>query len=629
MLIRQLEMKNFRGVASGRVRFTQNTLLVGGNNVGKSTICEALDLALGPERLNRRPAIDEHDFYASTYVAEEGTPVPITIRVILTNLGDEAERRFGPHLRRWNDKTFSFVDEAADGADYADDPDMVWALPILFRARYDAEEDDFEADTFFDHPVEDPADLDEEVAASLGAGQDRFTRSHKRLCGFVFLRTLRTGSRALGLQRGSLLDTVLRLSNEGSAEMWMDTLRQMRELDPAVGDVPDLLEMRKQIRERMGAFINLAPGDESTAFFASDLTREHLREVVRLFIATGPSDHPVPFTRQGTGSINLLVFALLTMIAQLKGSKTVVFAMEEPEIALPPHTQRRVTRFVRREMGQIIVTSHSPYVIEQFEPEDIVMLAREVDGTLSGVPIDPAGVKLKSYRSQRRQFSEAILSRAVLVVEGQTEASILPIASSVLEESEQGYTHLDLAGVSIFTANGDGDVPRWGPIFRALGKVPFALYDKQSTPYNAEAQADLASYEENWESPELSIEDLLVSQVPITVLRRFLDDVVQRSDFPIHQTTYDASKSEAELPAIASKVLKARKGDAWGYSAMLVEHCQDHSELPTFIVDALDRINELIAPPVLPEEAKHSDGATEEDSADDAGDAAGEDDKTP
>jgi putative ATP-dependent endonuclease of OLD family len=303
--------------------------------------------------------------------------------------------------------------------------------------------------------------------------------------------------------------------------------------------------------------------------------------------------------------------------------------MEEPEIALPPHTQRRVTRFVRREMGQTIVTSHSPYVIEQFEPEDIVMLAREEDSTLAGVPIDPAGVKLKSYRSQRRQFSEAILGRAVLVVEGQTEASILPIASSVLEESQQGYTHLDLAGVSIFTASGDGDVPRWGPIFRALGKIPFALHDKQPTPYDAEAQADLASYEENWESPELSIEDLLVSQVPITVLRRFLDDVVQRDDFPIHQATYDASKTEAELPAIARKVLKARKGDAWGYSAMLVEHCQGRGELPAFIVDALDRINELIAPPVLPEEAEHSDGAAEEDGADDAGDAASEDAEAP
>ena len=52
----------------------------------------------------------------------------------------------------------------------------------------------------------------------------------------------------------------------------------------------------------------------------------------------------MPFGRLGTGSINLLVFALLTFIAELKDKQSVIFAMEEPEIALPPHQQRRVAR---------------------------------------------------------------------------------------------------------------------------------------------------------------------------------------------------------------------------------------------------------------------------------------------
>ncbi len=56
----------------------------------------------------------------------------------------------------------------------------------------------------------------------------------------------------------------------------------------------------------------------------------------------------------GTGAINTLVFALLTRIADLKGRESVIFAMEEPEIALPPHSQRRMTRFVIKEMGQAI-----------------------------------------------------------------------------------------------------------------------------------------------------------------------------------------------------------------------------------------------------------------------------------
>ncbi|MBB1515751.1 AAA family ATPase [Tessaracoccus sp. MC1679] len=603
MKVRQLEIENFRGVCLGKVVFADNTLLVGGNNVGKSTVCEALDLVLGPERTSRRPVVDEHDFHRSTYLDADKTAIPIVIRAVVVDLPDEARRRFGGHLRRWNDTDRSFVDDLENGAEHADDEGVTWALPVSFRARYDAVEDDFEADTFFEHPLPELDELDDEEASSLGGGRDRFTRAHKRLCGFVYLRALRTGSRALGLQRGSLLDTVLRLSEEGSAEMWMETLRQMRDLDPAIGAIPDLESLLTQIRERAGGFVRLAGNDDATAFFASDLTREHLREVVRLFVATGPSDHAVPFTRQGTGTVNLLVFALLTMIADLKERQSVIFAMEEPEIALPPHTQRRVARFVKREMGQAIVTSHSPYVIEQFEPNEIIMLSHESGGDVEGMPINPAGIKLKSYRSQRRQFSEAILSRGVLVVEGETEASILPIAAAVLEKSSADYVHPDLAGVTIFTANGDGDVPRWAPILRALGKVPFGMVDKQTTPYTGGNAVSLKSFEEFWESPVEGIEELIVSEVPTAVLRRFMDKAVQLPDFPAHQAKYDSSITDADLPEIALKTLEARKGDAYGYAALLIEGCQSRDDLPEFLVAALERINEVLTPAATPTDA--------------------------
>jgi putative ATP-dependent endonuclease of OLD family len=199
-----------------------------------------------------------------------------------------------------------------------------------------------------------------------------------------------------------LLDTVLKLGSTGAAEMWHDTPARLQTLDPAIGDIEQLKQIRAEVRSRMGRFVNLAPGDEATAFFASDLTREHLREVVRLFIAAQPGAHLVPFGRLGTGSLNLLVFALLTFIAELKDKQSVIFAMEEPEIALPPHTQRRVTRFVLSEMGQSIVTSHSPYVIEQFDPQQIVILNREDARKLTGHPIDALDVKPKTFRTERR-----------------------------------------------------------------------------------------------------------------------------------------------------------------------------------------------------------------------------------
>ena len=605
MRVQQLIIRNYRGVAEGTVDFAGHTLLVGGNNIGKSTICEALDLVLGPERLGRRPVVDEHDFHCGQYLDGDGKPVPIEILAVLTNLSAQAEKQFFRHLRRWNVEQRAFADEGEAGPEAGDAPGTVWALPVLFVGRYDPEEDDFIGNTFFDHPQEALDDENNEAEVRLGGGRRKFTREHKRLCGFLFLRALRTGSRALSFQRGSLLDTVLRLPGSGLAEMWQNTLKRLRELDPAIGDIEQLQGISKEIRERMAQFLNLTPGDDATGFFASDLTREHLREVVRLFVSAEPSGYLLPFQRLGTGSVNLLVFALLTFIAELKDKQAVIFAMEEPEIALPPHTQRRVTRFVLSQMGQAIVTSHSPYVIEQFQPEQIVVLARADQGKLSGIPINLHGIKPKVFARERRQFAEAILANAVLVVEGATEAAIFPAASSVLEQylGSEVYSHFDIAGVTVFDAGGDGSTPQYGPCFAALGKLVFCFYDKPNVPLSAEATTKLASYTQVWESPEKGIESPLVKEMPEPVLRRFLNAVKDRPDFPqVGAVTNDLTA--VQVQNLVQKILEARKGNNYGYASLLIAQCNGGDELPATIRDILLAIHKFLTPAPAPKPAE-------------------------
>jgi len=591
MRVRRLTIENFRGVKHGEVAFEQHTLLVGGNNVGKSTICEALDLVLGPERMFRHPVIDEHDFYKGRYVDDDDAVVEIRIQAVLIDLDDEQQRRFFTHLRRWDDAAREFVDEGPGGLGRSDDSSVLWALSAVFLGRYDRDEDDFVGETFFDHPVPPTDGLDDEERGRLGSGRDPFGRTHKRLCGFVFLRALRTGSRALSLQRGSLLDTILRFDTEGSAQMWQATLDSLRDLDPAIGEIEKLQGIRHQIRENMARFVNLGPGDDATTFFASDLTRQHLREVVRLFIATQPSEHPVPFARQGTGTINMLVFALLAIIADLKGTHGAIFAMEEPEIALPPHTQRRVTRYVLQKMGQSIVTSHSPYVIEQFDPDNVVVLNRDGEH-LVGAPIDVTQVKPKTYRMHKKQFAEAILSRAVLVVEGATELAVFDAVSTALERLRgDGYTHIDLAGVSLFNAGNDKSVPRYAPIFRSMDKRVYGVWDKPSSPKTEESDEEKEAFDRYWEAPETGIERVLTKQTTNAVLRRFLDDVLTRDDYPRH-IAYSSETADADLQSVAYQVLKVRKGDGAPYGAILIDHCHAIDEVPAFLLDVLSTINE-------------------------------------
>lgn len=64
MKIARIKIEKFRGINECEILLSGHTVLVGDNNIGKSTILEAIDLVLGPERLSRFPVIDEHDFYA-------------------------------------------------------------------------------------------------------------------------------------------------------------------------------------------------------------------------------------------------------------------------------------------------------------------------------------------------------------------------------------------------------------------------------------------------------------------------------------------------------------------------------------------------------------------------------------
>lgn len=622
MRVRRLTVQNFRGIRSGVIDLPKHALLVGGNNLGKSTICEALDLVLGPERMWRRPVVDEHDFHCGRYLPDRRQPLEdggtdaddyeralfgpeIRIDAILVDLSKEAERRFAGSLRPWDESSGGFIgEEPGVVPEDADKDSVVWGLQVCFIGRYNRVDDDFEGATFLAHPEREVLEGDEQ---RLGAGLQPFTREHKMLCGFVFLRALRTGSRALSLQKGSLLDTILRLYGEDASEMWERTLQALRDLDPAIGEVPQLQVIQQQIQARASQFVGLADTHEPTAFFASDLTRETLREFVRLFIATRGNNYLLPFQKHGTGTVNVLVFALLTFIAEMKSGRSVIFVMEEPEIALPPHTQRRISSYVLREMGQAIVTSHSPYVIERFESSDIVVLNRSHEGGLRGMPLDDRHITDHLFRSQRRQFAEAVLAEGVVVVEGATEVQVVHAVSTALErfKSSDGYVHIDIAGISVFDAGSDTQIPRYGPVFAAMEKYVAALVDKQKSPWSASDQAALSQYAHVVETSFYGIEDLLLAEIPEDAHRRFLERIADRDDYP-KVKKYDPGMDSDEVLELARQVLIARKGDNYGYSSFLIECCASADELPNTVAEFLLHINEALRPEELTDERDNS-----------------------
>ncbi|WP_307793460.1 ATP-binding protein [Amycolatopsis sp. MtRt-6] len=582
-----MSISNFRGVRSGSVLLDSHSLLVGGNAVGKSTICEALDLVLGLERLYRRPVIDEYDFHQAKYrgsdttSTEDSSPPEIRIEVVLTELSQEALRRFRGHLRPWSRDSGDFASPVSDDA--VELVNGEWCLPVVFRGRFNATEDDFEGDTFFAHPQRPDGDYDEDA---LGGELTAFRRDDKRFCGFLYLRPNRTGNRALSFGRGSLIDTIVRLESDRTGSLWTNALDALSGIDLAE-TTAGFAEIRGEVLSRIRKFLAMPEEDTAVGVRPSDLTREHLREVLRMFIAIQPGTYPVPFNRLSTGALNVLVFALLTYIADIRGPGSVIFAMEEPEIALPPHTQRRLVDFVTETMGQAIVTSHSPYVIERFDPSRIVVLKRDETGALTSGRIDLGeDVKPKKYREQRRQFAEAVLGRAVLVVEGATEvATYLAVADALAADPATPYQHPDVAGLSLFDAGGDARVPLYGPVFAALGKSVFGAHDTPNTPLTPEQLTKAQSFAIHLDIGFPSIEDLLVAQIPPAVQRKFLTTVATRSDYPQQCGHLPDPATDEQVTTLTRHVMKNRKGPE-SFAPLLIAECSPN-ELPRTLVDLL------------------------------------------
>jgi len=579
MRIVSLELANFRGVATGKLLFPGHTVMIGGNGAGKSTICEALNLLLGPDRLSRISPIDEHDFFERRYL-KDGQPIPIELEVILTDLTVDVLTRFRTHQEYWNTATGQLLDEAA-APENVDDGNVVPVLRIRFEGIYDIEEDEFKATTYFASP---PADDERR--------RPKVSRAAKRMFGFIYLRALRTGTRALSLERGSLLDVILRLKDDDRSAMWEQTLSSMEDLDPPVDAIPQLREILDEIDTRLRLVVGLSTDDRALRLYPSALTRESLRRSITLFGSSERSNTPVPYWRLGSGVINSMVFSLLTFIAELRSN--VIFAMEEPEIALPPHTQRRIVRFLQSRMHQSILTTHSPFVLEQYDPAGVVLLERGSDGGVAGRKIRIAGIKAKTYKGNlRRVLAEAMLGDAVLCVEGVSDAEAIYAASAVLESGspEGSYTPLDLSGVTVVHCEGDGALPRYGEFFSELGLRTYAFYDRQE---NAAISAEIGNaFDVVWELGQSGIEYLLADETGIPVVRGFLSGASKWEDYPHNshnpeRFTYDPAESDDEVRRLCRRVLMSRKGA--GYARRLVE-LSSPTDLPSVITNALARIS--------------------------------------
>ena len=580
MRIVRVHIENFRGISLADIHLNGTSVLLGDNNIGKSTIFEAIELAIGADRLSRTQAIDEHDFHGGRYLNDGDQPRKIVVEVVIAGLDEQHRIKFRANLEFWRlaDRALLGAGDVVGAAQEGIEP----AVRIRFEGAYDAENDEFVSKTWFAVPRQED-----------GTPISECRSGDKREFGFLHLRALRTGSRALSMERGSLLDVILK-TYEVRTQMWEGLLDRLRNLDVVGADDAEFGVILTAIRDAMREIV---PGEwaDSPHLRVSELTREDLRRVLKSFLATGVPGYAAPFQHQGSGTINALVLAMLGLIATRRNGR-VIFAMEEPELSLPPHVQKRVVDKVRSLASQALFTSHSPYVIEQFPPEQMSVLTRDGAGVLQAANVIlPDNLKLKIFRDGfRTRFCEALLARRVIVVEGKTElVAYSTVARRAAELDPATYQRLDALGWVPFDAAGQSAVASFASFFRSLGKTVATVFDQQQP---VERAAIIASCDAAFEQPYAGFEHLLRAEIAPAMQAWFVRWFVAAGEWPqvLRHLVPAAGAADDAYGQAFHELFMHKKGD--DYLTVFFEQCQV-GHFPATMMATIAALKQMVAPP--------------------------------
>lgn len=415
MRVATLMLENFRGIKAGFVRFHQHTVLVATNNVGKSTVIEALTLLLGRDRLIRE--LTEHDFYGSNPGPEDRIHLIATITDFGSDDPDQHSEWFreGRAVPKWLDEKTGAVHPArTDGA---------WRLccQIAAQAYFDSDSLTVEMIRYFhdhDNPI-DPFSGDAPVAVP-GRLIQQF--------GYFLVRANRSWDKVFTWGSELFRRTVQAAAAQPATAILAERDRLRNPAHP-IEDDAHISPLIENVNREIGRCISGAP--KLKLRLTSTDSRSVLDAVSAHFAV--PGGVSIPAARQGSGLISLQGLMLLLELGRLRAASGdgFIMALEEPEIHISPATQQQLVHRVQSLSTQTFITTHSPLVAALANPTSVLIL-RNVDGTLTAEPFLEAPLLPATQAWERRFFQQnradvlsALMYPQILVPEGKADFYLL------------------------------------------------------------------------------------------------------------------------------------------------------------------------------------------------------------
>lgn len=212
---------------------------------------------------------------------------------------------------------------------------------------------------------------------------------------------------------------------------------------------------------------------------------EWLAQQLAVSFAADTGGAATPLQSMGDGWQSLVRLAALDVLSQYPGqvADRVILLAEEPETHLHPHLRRKMGAVLERLAGQgwiVLTATHGPEFISFAKPQVVVRLWRRGDDVFKGAFNTTSTTEAVKFqeRLNERGNHEMLFAHRVVLCEGKDDPWAV---RSALAKLDPGLD-LDAHSVSLVDTGGVGNVPDYADIARRL-RIPWcAVTDEDPLP---------------------------------------------------------------------------------------------------------------------------------------------------
>lgn len=411
MRIDRLYIRGFRNYKEATVNFNKSTLIIGANDVGKTNLVYALQILMERSLSDYSFELKDSDFYAYEETNE------VVIRAYLSDVVEDCVVARMPGY-------------------ISNDGKMV--------LQYRAWRQDGKVDYQF---YCGKSDQEEDLKACAGPFYRKYLNikyigSRRDFWGYIN----KSKMQLLNQARQNRTEEVIAADDV----LYTELAERLKFVDEKIPELSYVKNATEQLNGELSK-LSIHNKEQEVLFDTSAMDIEQV--ISNVSISSKHKDKRLVIG--GEGRINQIYLSLwATQNQQTEISNEVsIVCIEEPEAYLHPHQQRELASYLGQVLnGQVILTSHSPFIVSEFSPNSIIRLYKDKNSQTNVASDGCSEAIEKGFEGLGYRMSvlpaEAFFADYVILVEGPSEEMLYRTLAS------QIGIDLDRLNITILCVNG-------------------------------------------------------------------------------------------------------------------------------------------------------------------------------